>query len=169
MIWIRAPHSQRPQHYARVWKQPNALAPQYRSRSCASSHRQLWAQTARSARDALPRVWSRSHGCDVGRLEDENSSRARAAAAGCDVNDDRNLRRGNLLDDLPRRIDQPSGRIDLDQYSLIAAPLRLVDGPRDIFLCDGLNRVINDDLKDFGEGNRAENTNRDKAENDAEN
>src|ERR1022692_2292218 len=87
------------------------------------------------------RIGSRSHGRDVGRLQDEDSSRTRAASAGGYINNHWKLRRGNLVDDLARRLDQPSRRIDLDQYSLIVAPLRFVDGAGDIFLGDGLNRV----------------------------
>ena len=43
----------------------------------------------------------------------------------------------NLLDDLARGFDQPSRRIDLDQYSLIVASLGLVNGAGDIFLVMG--------------------------------
>src|SRR5580692_5328105 len=128
----------------------------------------LGRQRSNQHRMRRTRVGSRSHGCDVGRFENENSSRTRAAATGCNVDNYRNLRGSDLLEDLPRGIDQPSWRIDLDQYRLITAPLCFVDGPRDIFLRDGLNRVIDDDLENLSGRDRAENANRDEAEKNAE-
>ena len=52
---------------------------------------------------------------------------------GVDVNNHWNLRRGNFLDDPARGIDQPSRRISLDQYSLIIAPLRFINGAREMY------------------------------------
>src|SRR5580698_4224069 len=46
--------------------------------------------------------------------------------------------------------DQASGSIDLNQYRLRVAALGFVDGTGDVFLGDGLNGVVDDDLKDFG-------------------
>ena len=112
-------------------------------------------------------VSSGSHGRYVGRFEDEDSRRTGAAAAGRHVNDDRDLRRRDLLDDLARGFDQASGSIDLDQYSLIVAARSFVDGAGDVFLGDGLNGVVNDDPQDFGEGCGTESQSRHDAENNS--
>ncbi len=102
-------------------------------------------------------VGSGSHGCDVGGFEDEDSGGTGAAAAGRDVDDDRNLRIRDLLDDVAGGFDEASGGIDLDQYSLIVAALGFVDGAGDVFLGDGLNGVVDDDFQDFGGRERREN------------
>jgi hypothetical protein len=95
-------------------------------------------------------IGSWGHGGDVGGFEDEDSGGTCAAAAGRDVENHGDRRAGNLLDYLARGFDEASGGIHLDQYGLIAAALGLVDGARDVFLADGLNGVIEDDLEDFG-------------------
>ena len=82
-----------------------------------------WAEEQHGMRRAS--VGSGSHGCDVGRFEDEDSSRTGAAAGGRDVEDDGNRRVRDLLDDVAGGFDEASGRIDLDQYGLIVAALRL--------------------------------------------
>src|SRR5580704_14556443 len=102
------------------------------------------------------RIGSRRHGCDIGRLEDEDSSRTRAAAAGRYVKDDRDLRVRDLVDDVAGRFDESSGRIDLDQYGLIVAALSLVDGAGNVFLGDGLNRIVDNNLQNLGAGDGAE-------------
>ena len=55
-----------------------------------------------------------------------------------------------MFDDLARRINQTAGCIDLDQYGLIAAAAGFVDCAGDVFLADGLDRVVDDDFQDFG-------------------
>src|SRR5580698_3033222 len=94
-------------------------------------------------------VGSRSHGSHIGRFEEENSGRTGAAAAGCDVEEDRNRRIRDLLDDVAGGFNGASGSTDLDQYSLIVAALGFVDGAGDVFLGDGLNGVVDDDLEDL--------------------
>ena len=107
-----------------------------------------WAEEQHGMRRAG--VGSGSHGRDVGGFEDEDSSRTGAAAAGRYVEDDRDLRIRDLLDDVASGFDEASGGIDLDQYCLIVAALGFVDGAGDVFLGDGLNGVVDDDLEDFG-------------------
>src|SRR5260370_6762392 len=102
-------------------------------------------------------VGSGRHGGDVGRFEDEDSSRTSAAAGGGDVEDHWNLRIRDLFDDAASGFDKTSGSIDLDQYRLIVAALGFVDCARDGFLGDGLNGVVDDDLENFGRSDRAEN------------
>ena len=63
----------------------------------------------------------------------------------------------DLVDDVAGGFDEASGGIDLDQYSLIVAALGFVDGAGDVFLGDGLNGVVDDDLEDFSGGNRTQN------------
>ena len=102
-------------------------------------------------------VGSGGHGGDVGGFEYENSRGTGAAAAGRDVNDDRNLRSRDLLDDLAGGFDEASRCIDLDQYGLVVAARGFVDGAGDIFRGDGLNGVVDDDFEDFGGADGAEN------------
>ena len=94
-------------------------------------------------------VGSGSHGCHIGRFQEENSGRTGAAAAGRDVEQDRNRRIRDLLNDVAGGFNGASGSIDLDQYSLIVAALGFVDGAGDVFLGDGLNGVVDDDLEDL--------------------
>ena len=73
--------------------------------------------------------------------------------------------RCDLLDDLSRGTDEATRRIHLDQYRLIVAALRFIDGASDVFLADGLNGVINDDLQHLRECRQAEKDDDDGAEN----
>ena len=115
-------------------------------------------QVAAAERDGMGRagIGAGGHGGDVGGFEDKKSGGRSAAAAGRDVKNDRNLRAGNFLDDLARRFNEASGSIDLDQYSLIVATAGLVDGASNVFLGNGLNRVVDDDLQDFARSGAAE-------------
>ena len=74
------------------------------------------------------------------------------SAGGRDVYDDRNRRGCDLLDDALRGTDEAAGCIDLDQYSLVAAPAGFVDGAGNIFRADGLNSVIDYDFQDLRGG-----------------
>ena len=66
-------------------------------------------------------------------------------------------------------INQPPRRIDLDQYDLVTATLRLVNCPGDVFLRDRLNGVIDNDLEDFGGGDGAKKKSSNEAEKDSRN
>ncbi len=80
----------------------------------------------------------------------KNPAERRAAAAGRDVKDDGHGRVRDLLDDVASGFDEASGRIDLDQYSLVVAALGFVDGAGNVLLGDGLNGVVDDDFQDLG-------------------
>jgi hypothetical protein len=94
-------------------------------------------------------VGSGSHGGNIGGFQNEKSGRTGAAAGGRDIKNDRNLRCRNLLDDLAGGFDQAAGGIDFDQQGLVVAAPGFVDGAGDVFLSDGLNGVIDDDLEDL--------------------
>src|SRR5258706_13828135 len=105
------------------------------------------------------RVGSGRHGSDVGCFEDEDPRGTSAAAGWRHVEDYWDLRIRDLLDDVASGFDETSGRIDLDQHSLIVAACGFVDGPGDVFLGDGLDGVVDDDLKNFGRGGGAKDKN----------
>ncbi len=89
------------------------------------------------------------HRGDVSGLKNEDSSRARVAAGGRHVDDNRNGRLRDLFDNLASRADQTARRIHLDQDGLIAAPVRFIDGAGDVFRADWLDGVVHHDFQNL--------------------
>src|ERR1700692_1073420 len=110
------------------------------------------------------RIGSGSHGGDVGGFEDEDTRRTGAAAGGGDVEDDGNGGVRDLIDNLASGLDETSGSIDLDPYSLIVAALSFVDSAGNIFLGNRLDGVVDDNLENFGTRERIEKKNGGQAE-----
>jgi hypothetical protein len=59
-----------------------------------------------------------------------------------------------VLNNLSCCIDHAAGRVHLDQDGLIVLPLRFVNRPGDVFRTDGLDRVVDHDLKNSASGSR---------------
>src|SRR5262249_53343569 len=93
-----------------------------------------------------------SHSGDVCGHQNEESGRAGAAATRTDVEDDRNLRGGNLFDNVAGGIDESARSVQLDEKSLVVAAPGFVNSSGNVFLGDGLDRVIDDDLENLGVG-----------------
>ena len=95
-------------------------------------------------------VGSGRHGSDVSGFENEDSSGAGAAAGRRHVDDHGHRRSHDLVDNFPRRLDEASGSIHLDQNSLVV----MISGDReragDVFGGDGLDGVVHRDPQDVG-------------------
>src|ERR1700692_3907163 len=109
-------------------------------------------------------IGTRRHGGDVSGFQNKKSGRCGSAAAGRYIENDGNGGGRDLLDNLPGRLEEASGRIDLDQYSLSVAALRFVDGAGNIFFGNRLNGVVDDNLKNFSARDATQNQNGRKAE-----
>ena len=69
----------------------------------------------------------RRHGEDVRGLADPDAGRCRTRAVGRDVDDDRDLRRELVLDDVPHRLREAAGRVEHDDDGAVAVLVRPVD------------------------------------------
>ena len=109
---------------------------------------------AAAQRDRMGRtgVGPGSHGRDVRAFQDEEPGRRCPAAAGRDVNDYRNRRGQNFLDDVAGGFQQAAGRIQLDQQRLVFVAIGLGQSAFDVLLGDGMNGVVDDNLQHFGGG-----------------
>jgi len=72
---------------------------------------------------------------------------AATSAAGGYVDDDRHRRSYDFFNDVAGRVGQASGRVQLDQNRLVFFLIGFGQGAADKFVADGLNGVIEDNLK----------------------
>src|ERR1017187_4365988 len=95
-------------------------------------------------------VGSGRHGGNVSAFENEEAGGCGAAAAGRHVDDDGHWRGHDFLDDFARRINQPSGSVDLDQDGFVVVGGGQIEGATNEFGGDGLDGVVDCNPQDVG-------------------
>ncbi len=78
------------------------------------------------------------HRRDVGRFKNEEAGRGSIRSRRRDVDDHRNRRGENLLDDVARGVHQPAGRAQLNEHGIGVRLARVLDGAVDVLSTDRL-------------------------------
>ena len=107
---------------------------------------------AAAERDGMSRagVGSGRHGRNVGAFENEKSGGRGPASAGRDVDDYGHRRGQDFFDDVAGGFKQAAGSVDLDEQGVIFVAFCFGDGAANVFIGDGMDRVVHDDLQYFG-------------------